>query len=368
VDRIVLVLRQLPHLPLLAVPAKPSRFPSTPHYLSLMSIAFSRLCDFLDRQMRISYVYQPVMLEVLLASGGTAQIRDIAAAILAHDESQIDYYEEIVKRMPGRVLDSHGIVERQGGTYRLTVDIADLSDEERADLLRRCHEAVEKFKASRGDAIWQHRATGLGIIPGKIRYEILRRAAFRCELCGVSADERALDVDHIVPRAAGGTDDPENLQSLCWLCNTNKGAGDDADLRGIGDSYALRDDGCPFCAMRADKVVAENSLAFLISDVFPVTEGHLLAIPRRHVADYFNLHLPERNAIQRLLDEGRKLLGTKHPDVSGFNVGINCGESAGQTIFHCHVHLIPRRFGDVANPRGGVRGVIAGKQDYTSTP
>jgi ATP adenylyltransferase len=331
-----------------------------------MSSAFSRLRDFLDRQMRMSHVYQPVMLDVLLERGGTAQIRDIAAAILAHDESQIDYYEEIVKRMPGRVLDSHGIVERQGGTYRLTMDIAALSDEERADLLRRCHEAIEEFKASRGAAIWQHRAPGLGIIPGKIRYEILKRAAFRCELCGVSADERALDVDHILPRSAGGTDDPENLQALCCLCNTNKGAGDDADLRGIGDSYAVRDDGCAFCAVPAGNVVAENPLAFLISDRFPVTEGHLLAIPRRHAPDYFDLHQPERNAVQRLLDEGRKLLRARHTDVAGFNVGINCGEAAGQTVFHCHVHLIPRRVGDVANPRGGVRAVIAGKQDYTT--
>jgi ATP adenylyltransferase len=331
-----------------------------------MTSAFSRLRDFLDRQMRMSHIYQPVMLEVLLTRGGTADIRDIAVAILAHDESQIDYYEEIVKRMPGRVLSSHGIVERQDGIYSLTVDIADLTGEERADLLRRCHEAVEEFKAKRGNAIWQHRTPGLGIIPGKIRYDILKRAAFRCELCGVSADERALDVDHIVPRVAGGTDDPENLQALCWLCNTNKGAGDDADLRGIGDSYAVRDDGCPFCVVPAAKVVAENPLAFLIPDRFPVTEGHLLAIPRRHVADYFDLHQPERNALQRLLDDGRSIVLQRHPEVSGFNVGINSGEAAGQTILHCHVHLIPRRVGDVPNPRGGVRGVIAGKQDYTA--
>ena len=119
--------------------------------------------------------------------------------------------------------------------------------------------------------------------------------------------------------------------------------------------------------MTTGKLLAENSLAFLISDGFPVTEGHLLAIPRRHVADYFDLHQPERNAIQRLLDEGRKLLRASHPDVSGFNVGINCGEAAGQTVSHCHVHLIPRRVGDVENPRGGVRGVIAAKQDYTGS-
>ena len=332
-----------------------------------MTNAFSRLRDFLDRQMRMSHIYQPVMLEVLLTSGGTASIPDIAVAILAHDESQIDYYQEIVKKMPGRVLSSHGIVERHNDTYRLTADIAELTEDERAALVDRCRRAVEEFKARRGDAIWQHRAPGLGVIPGRLRYETLKRAAFRCELCGVSADERALDVDHILPRAAGGTDDPENLQALCWLCNTNKGAGDDADFREIGDSYALREDQCPFCIVRAGKLLAENSLAFLIADGFPVTEGHLLAIPRRHVADYFDLHQPERNALQRLIDEGRKILRARHPDVSAFNVGINCGEAAGQTVSHCHVHLIPRRVGDVENPRGGVRGVVPAKQDYTST-
>ena len=88
-----------------------------------MTSAFSRLRDFLDRQMRMSHIYQPVMLEVLLASGGTASIRDIAVAILAHDESQIDYYQEIVKKMPGRVLAVHGIVRREGGSYRLHEDV-----------------------------------------------------------------------------------------------------------------------------------------------------------------------------------------------------------------------------------------------------
>ena len=84
----------------------------------------------------------------------------------------------------------------------------------------------------------------------------------------------------------------------------------------------------------------------------------MLAIPRRHVADYCDLDQPERNAIQRLLEDGRAQLRERYPEIAGFNVGINAGEAAGQTIFHCHVHLIPRRVGDVENPRGGVRGVV----------
>lgn len=329
-----------------------------------MPDTYSRLRDFIDQKMRMSHIYQPVMLEALLTHGGTASIREIAAAILAHDESQLDYYEQIVKNMPGKVLASHGLVKRDGELYRFCDDASELTADERETLILRCREAVEAFKAKR-TAIWEHRRPGLGIIPGRVRYETLKRAAFRCELCGISADERALDVDHVLPKSIGGSDDRENLQALCWLCNTNKGAGDDADFRKMRHSYAIRQEGCLFCAT-TQQVIAENSLAVLIRDGFPVTEGHLLAIPRRHVEDYFHLHRPERNAVDQLLEAGRDRLLKSHPEIAGFNVGINSGAAAGQTVFHCHVHLIPRRVGDVENPRGGVRGAIPAKQNYSA--
>ena len=106
------------------------------------------------------------------------------------------------------------------------------------------------------------------------------------------------------------------------------------------------------------------ALAYLIEDKFPVTMGHTLVIPCRYVADYFDLHHPERTAIERLLKDGRDRLRRYDSDVVGFNVGVNSGEAAGQTVMHCHVHLIPRRRGYVANARGGVRGVIPDKADY----
>ena len=329
-----------------------------------MSQAYDRLLEFLDHKMRMSHVYQPVMLEVLLVNGGSASIAEIAAAFLAHDESQAEYYEQIVKKMPGPVLTRHGVVQRSGQTYALTPDVSGLTTAERKVLIRRCQEAVQAFKAKRGATIWEHRRPGLGVIPGRVRYDTLKRARFRCELCGISADERALDVDHILPKAMGGSDEPDNLQALCWKCNTNKGAGDDADFRRVAEAYAHRDKGCLFCAEADRPVLEANDLAFLIADAFPVTEGHLLAIPRRHVVDYFDMYQPERNAIQRLLEFGRGFLLQAHPDVTGFNVGINAGQSAGQTVLHCHVHLIPRRTGDVAEPRGGVRGVIPVRSSY----
>jgi len=118
---------------------------------------------------------------------------------------------------------------------------------------------------------------------------------------------------------------------------------------------------CPFC--NSEGIIFENNLAYAKMDAFPVSPGHMLIIPKRHVPDFFSLTEEEKTAIFRLLDETKLYIDSKyHPN--GYNIGINCGEAAGQTIFHVHIHLIPRFSGDVPNPRGGVRGVIACKCDY----
>ncbi|MGO0059093.1 HIT family protein [Brevibacillus fluminis] len=118
---------------------------------------------------------------------------------------------------------------------------------------------------------------------------------------------------------------------------------------------------CIFCSVK--DIILENDLAFAIYDKYPVNKGHILILPKRHTADYFSLTLDERLAIDKLLFEAKVILEDDHqPD--GFNIGMNCGEFAGQTVFHCHVHLIPRYKGDIDNPRGGVRGVIPAKRLY----
>jgi diadenosine tetraphosphate (Ap4A) HIT family hydrolase len=118
---------------------------------------------------------------------------------------------------------------------------------------------------------------------------------------------------------------------------------------------------CPFCA--AEGAVLGNELAYARYDRNPVTPGHLLIIPRRHVADFFDVTGAERAALWDLAAQAHALLRReRNPD--GFNIGINVGAAAGQTVFHVHMHLIPRYRGDVGNPRGGVRGVIPAKQSY----
>ena len=116
--------------------------------------------------------------------------------------------------------------------------------------------------------------------------------------------------------------------------------------------------------MPADRIVASNNLAYAVKDGFPVTVGHALVIPKRHVVDFFGLSDDEVLACNQLLKELHSTTMGHDELVEGFNVGMNAGEAAGQTIFHCHIHLIPRRKGDVENPRGGVRHTIPGKGFY----
>jgi len=122
---------------------------------------------------------------------------------------------------------------------------------------------------------------------------------------------------------------------------------------------------CPFCTLPAGRVVEENDLALLILDGYPVSPGHSLIIPKRHVGSFFEVTRAERAALLALLDKAKELVEKDHtPD--GFNIGINDGAAAGQTVPHLHMHLIPRYTGDQNDPRGGVRWVIPNKADYWS--
>jgi diadenosine tetraphosphate (Ap4A) HIT family hydrolase len=116
--------------------------------------------------------------------------------------------------------------------------------------------------------------------------------------------------------------------------------------------------------MNGTRVVEDLDSVVAIKDGYPVSEGHLLIITKRHTPDYFTMTSAERKDAENLLRILRNKIAKKDESVTGFNVGVNCGESAGQTVWHAHIHLIPRRDGDTPNPRGGVRGVIPEKMGY----
>ena len=121
---------------------------------------------------------------------------------------------------------------------------------------------------------------------------------------------------------------------------------------------------CLFCNKKKQKIIFSSDLLFVVRDSYPVTKLHTLIIPHRHVSNFIDLNDNELNDLNKILKKQRKALLDLDEKITGFNVGVNAGEDAGQSIMHCHIHLIPRRKGDIENPRGGVRGVIPSKQKY----
>ena len=121
---------------------------------------------------------------------------------------------------------------------------------------------------------------------------------------------------------------------------------------------------CLFCNTENKEYIFENNLAYSTFDTYPVSEFHLLIVPKRHIKNYFELTNNEMIACNKIILLSKNKIEQMDQTIKGFNIGINCGKVAGQSIMHCHIHLIPRREGDVENPQGGVRGVIPSKQHY----
>ena len=121
---------------------------------------------------------------------------------------------------------------------------------------------------------------------------------------------------------------------------------------------------CIFCKIRKEELQFENQLAYSSIDSYPVSQFHSLIVPKRHVETYFELTEDEIQACNELILKTKEKILKQDSSVQGFNIGTNAGKSAGQSIMHCHIHLIPRREGDVENPQGGVRSVIPKKQHY----
>jgi len=138
------------------------------------------------------------------------------------------------------------------------------------------------------------------------------------------------------------------------------------DIEAGGEIAGHYQAGCLFCELPADRfeIIDQNELCMTLTDSYPVTEGHCLIIPRRHAATWFDMNPAEVEAANRLLHRSRERLQARDATVSGFNFGTNAGKSAGQSVFHAHIHLIPRRDGDQQDPQGGVRKIFPDKAKY----
>lgn len=121
---------------------------------------------------------------------------------------------------------------------------------------------------------------------------------------------------------------------------------------------------CPFCKLDNREIIYENQFAVAFYDIYPVTDKHILIIPKRHIKTIFDANIQEVIDMWDLVKVVKAIALDKDETITGYNIGVNCGEDAGQTVPHCHIHLIPRRKGDMEDPTGGVRGVIPEKQKY----
>ena len=122
---------------------------------------------------------------------------------------------------------------------------------------------------------------------------------------------------------------------------------------------------CPFCTLNEDRIIFESNLVLGVWDAYPVSDGHALLVPKRHIATWFEAEAAEKAALLAGVDCVREEVESRYkPD--GYNIGVNLGPAAGQTVAHLHLHVIPRYKGDVPDPRGGIRWVIPSKADYWS--
>lgn len=259
---------------------------------------FDELKDFIENKMIMQHIYQPVMLKTLLQSGNKASIREIAKSFLELDESQIDYYKVITKQMPGKVLKKHNIVSEISGEYILNVP--SLTKDQRNKLILLCEQKISNYiKTKGGDRkLWLYRMKSSSYIPGTIRYEILKRAKGKCELCGISNKVKALQVDHIIPRNKGGKSLLENYQALCYTCNSQKMDKDNTDFREWNTIYNnKREKNCPFCNLDISSskiIINKYDTAVAFEDKYPVVLNHMLVTPLRHVSSFFELSLFEK--------------------------------------------------------------------------
>lgn len=290
---------------------------------------FADLIDFIDNRMKMSHIYQPLLLRILIDAGGTATIRQIAHGFLAQDESQLRYYENRIKQMPVPVLKKRGFITKEGEL--VTLNCEKLNFEQKAQVVMSCEKRLQQFIIERGLDLWGYRLLDTDPIPGSLRYRILKESGGRCAICGATKKECPLDVDHIIPRSKGGKNEYENLQVLCSKCNQEKGNKDNTDFRDVMAPESVTD--CKFCYHNIkSRILEELDTVVAIKDAYPVTKGHTLVIPKRHAQEYFDLSETERRDVNRLLKYLKQKMFAKDSLITGYNIGVNNGESAGQTI------------------------------------
>ncbi len=317
----------------------------------------NKLRDFLTTKMKMSGPYQPVIIKCLLENNGEASLDIIAKELASKDPEAIQYYKDKLKVHPKQVLKNHEIANLEKDCYKFADDIL-FSDDEKLELIKIASNKAEEYYTKNPFSDFARHGWG------NLRHKMITEHPY-CALCGAKpSPEIMLDIDHIIPVSRGGSDEPFNLQVLCHRCNRGKGNDLIKSAVDAHDDYKNHQEDCIFCNIEKNRIEFQNEYIFVIQDKYPVTQGHTLVLPKRHVTSALMLTDIEMISI---FHESKKIsdkLEQEDYSIEGFNLGFNVGKTAGQTVFHVHFHIIPRRKNDVTDPTGGIRNIIPGKGKY----
>lgn len=306
---------------------------------------FEELEHFIEHVMKMTHVYQPLMIKTLLESGGTATAEDIARDFLNEDKAQLEYYIAIAKRWPKITLQKHNVIKYTGrgknGRFHLLLE--KITKEQRERLIELLDIKHKKHIDKVLKEPWYSRRGQREHIPGQVRYDVLAKSGGVCVACGVSSLVRALEVDHIVPVNMGGDNSMSNLQALCYRCNAQKRDRDDTDFVMVLNRLKYRNPECRACM--ADRI-HENSMAFAIRHGYPEAPMHSVVLPKRHTASFFALLPAEKKFCLDMIDTVKTCIIETDRGVTGFDVGFDAGPMAGDAAGHCGIHVIPRTESD----------------------
>ena len=281
----------------------------------IKSLDYDSLHHFIKDKMSMTHVYQPIMVRTLLKSeDGKASKEAIARQFLGIDESQLNYYKAITGRWPHRTLKGHGIVryDRKGEVYTLLLD--DVTAEQKKRLMELCDLRLHEF-IDRDPAIRRFRELDKRSSSGSLRYDVFAKSKGVCTACGVLSTEARMHVDHIIPINVGGRDYIDNMQALCYKCNTQKRDRDDTNFLLWHKRLQFRKRGCAMCDGRQH--ILENGLAYC---VLAGSDGTSTVVPRRHATSFMSLISAEQNLCITLADRAIKHLKGQHESITDFDV------------------------------------------------
>ena len=294
---------------------------------------FKTLEHFIKKKMKMTHIYQPLMIRTLLSSDNTATVEDIARAFVNSDPSQLEYYKQIAKRWPHITLRKHNVIKYDKGVYTLLAE--NITRKQKQMLIELCELRLQEF-IDKDPAIKLAHEMDKKSISGSMRYDVLAKTKGICAACGVKASSGyPMHVDHIVPASLGGKSILENLQPLCFRCNTEKRNRDDTDFLKWNNRLKFRHKQCKLCD--PPKPARENIMAY----AFNTSKYTTLITPKRHVGRFIDLLPSERHLCLGLVDSIQSAVRARNGSAR-FDVHFDSDYNASQKHYSIILHQIRR--------------------------